>query len=68
MKKTKASNLNPREIAPPTEDSFGFWGTIQSNSSTDEDPAGTIGPDAANRLWAVACQPWPTPSRRRIPR
>jgi hypothetical protein len=45
-----------REIEFPGEDSFGFAGTIQSNSYDEATGQNGIDIEAAKRLWAKACE------------
>lgn len=45
----------------PTDDCYGFYGTIKGNSETDENPYGTINADAAARLWDAAFEAMETP-------
>jgi len=40
----------------PDTDSFGFTGTIQTNSHNDATGRNEIDPKAARRLWAKACE------------
>lgn len=53
--KTKQMKTTIQSIAPPTEDVYGFWGTIQTNSYCEETDCNHIDEAAADRIWAAAC-------------
>ncbi len=56
MNANEKKNMNNiKNITPPTDDVYGFWGTVQTNSYCEETDCNHIDEAAANRIWTAAC-------------